>query len=213
MKLLPAIALLAAAALSAHGSGSVRVMAQDAAGAPVADAVASVTPVGAPVKVVPPAEPVAITQQDQEFSPYVTPIVVGTRVVFPNRDTVQHHVYSVSAAKRFEIPLYTGESKAAVVFDRAGVVTLGCNIHDWMVAYVVVLATPYFAKTGADGTADISGLPPGEYHLEVWHPRAAIAMRDITVTDAAGATLAISLALKPNRRIRRAPDASGAEYK
>ena len=183
------------------------------AGAPVADAVASARALDAQVQAQPPAEPVAMIQKDEEFDPYVLPVVVGTRVVFPNRDTVQHHVYSVSPAKRFEIPLYIGESTATIVFDHEGVVTLGCNIHDWMVAYVVVLSTPYFAKTGADGTAILSGLPAGRYHLEVWHPRAAKVERDLVIAEAADTTQVVSVVLRPNRRIRRAPDAGGADYK
>jgi plastocyanin len=207
------ITLLAAGVLSARAAGTVRIVAQDSAMAPVADAVASVHPLDATAPLRPPAEPVEIVQQNQEFSPYVTPVVVGTRVVFPNRDSVQHHVYSVSPAKRFEIPLYIGESTAAIVFDHEGIVTLGCNIHDWMVAYIVVLSTPYFAKTGADGTAEISGLPAGRYRLEVWHPRAVTVERDITVAEAGDSTQVVSVILKSNHRIRRAPDAAGAEYK
>jgi plastocyanin len=209
-----AIILLAAAALGAQAAGTVRVVTKDSAGRPVADAVAYVHSLDAPAAVHPPAQPVAITQKDQEFEPYVTPIVVGTRVVFPNRDNVQHHVYSVSPAKKFEIPLYIGESTATIVFDRPGPVTLGCNIHDWMVAYVFVLDTPYFAKTGPDGIADISNLPPGRYTLEVWHPRLAGKIdREVTVVEAGDTTQVISVTLRPDRRIRRAPDAGGVDYK
>ncbi len=207
------LAPLALAALSAHAGGSLKVVAEDGTGAPVADAVASLEPVGAPAAVRPPAEPVAIIQKNQEFVPFVTAVVVGTRIVFPNRDSVQHHVYSVSSAKRFEIPLYIGDSTEAIDFDRAGIVTLGCNIHDWMVAYVVVLPTPYFAKTGADGAAVISGLPPGRFHLEVWHPQATKLERDVEVAEGAEATQVVRVMLKPSRHIRRAPDSGGADYK
>ena len=208
------IALLAAAALGARAAGTVRVVTTDSAGAPVADAVAYVRALDAAVQVQPPAEPVAVTQQGQEFHPYVTAVVVGTRVVFPNKDNVQHHVYSVSPAKRFEIPLYIGDSKETIVFDRPGPVTLGCNIHDWMVAYILVLDTPYFATTGKDGTADITGLPPGRYRLEVWHPRLAGKVgRDLLVAEAGDTTQVVSVTLRPDRRIRRAPDSGGPGYK
>jgi len=209
-----AIALVAATAIAARAAGTVRVVTKDPAGAPVADAVAYVHPLDAAAEVHPPAEPVAITQQDQEFHPYVTAIVVGTRVVFPNKDNVQHHVYSVSPAKKFEIPLYIGDSTATIVFDRPGPVTLGCNIHDWMVAYILVLDTPYFATTGKDGAAEISGLPPGLYRLEVWHPRLAGKVgRDLAVAEAGDTTQVVSVTLRPDRRIRRAPDSGGADYK
>ena len=140
--------------------------------------------------------------------------MVGTRVVFPNRDNVQHHVYSVSAAKKFEIPLYIGESTATILFDRPGQVTLGCNIHDWMVAYILVLDTPYFSKTGRDGTAGISGLPPGSYRLEVWHPRLSGKVeRSLVIAGPADTEQVVSVTLRPDRRIRRAPDVGDAGYR
>jgi plastocyanin len=216
MKRLAAAVALAASILAAQAAGTVRVVTRDTAGKPVADAVAYLMDMDAdsPAPVVrPPAEPISITQKDQEFSPYVTPIVVGTKVVFPNLDNVQHHVYSVSPAKRFEIPLYIGDSKETIVFDRPGIVTLGCNIHDWMVAYVVVLSTPYFTKTGPDGTGEVSGLPPGRYRLEVWHPRAGTVSRDLVVAESSDTTQVISVVLRPDHRIRRAPDAGGAGYR
>jgi len=144
----------------------------------------------------------------------VTAIVVGTRVSFPNRDKVQHHVYSLSKPKRFELPLYRGESKEPVLFDQPGVVTLGCNIHDWMSAHIAVLATPYFARSGADGLVPLQNLPPGRYRLDVWHPRmAAPVMRDVVITATDAATQVISVTLRPDRRIRRAPEGSDGGYK
>ncbi|MDB6128574.1 MAG: hypothetical protein JWM35_2470, partial [Verrucomicrobia bacterium] len=126
-------------------------------------------------------------------------------VSFPNRDTVQHHVYSLSKPKRFELPLYAGEAKEAIVFDQPGVVVLGCNIHDWMSAYVIVLTTPWFAQTKADGRATIADVPAGRYRAEVWHPRLGKSeTREITVADGA-APVVFSLALKAERRIRRTP--------
>lgn len=182
----------------------------DAKGAPVADVVISLVPLDAPPKLAPPATPVEIMQRGQEFSPYVTPLVVGTAVSFPNRDTVQHHVYSLSKPRKFELPLYAGEAKEAVVFDHPGIVALGCNIHDWMSAYVVVLSTPFFAKSAADGRAAVSTVPAGRYRAEVWHPRLAKPeTRELTVTEPGGEPLAFTLTLKADRRIRRTP-ASGA---
>jgi plastocyanin len=213
MKYLSAAAFLAASIVSIHAAGTVRVLTRDPDGKPVADAVAYLVNLDSPAAVHPPEDTVAITQKDQEFSPYVTPIVVGTKVVFPNLDNVQHHVYSVSPAKRFEIPLYIGDSKETIVFDREGVVTLGCNIHDWMVAYVVVLSTPYYAKTGADGAAEVSGLPAGHYRLAVWHPRAGTVSRALVVSETSETTQVISVVLRPDHRIRRAPDLEGAGYK
>jgi len=112
-----------------------------------------------------------ILQQDREFNPYLTIVQAGTAVEFPNRDPFKHHVYSFSQPKIFEIKLYAGKPAQPVVFDKPGLVALGCNVHDWMVAYVLVVDTPYFAKTGADGRARIANVPPGTYKLKLWHPR------------------------------------------
>ncbi|HTQ31267.1 MAG TPA: hypothetical protein VMI53_08655 [Opitutaceae bacterium] len=185
----------------------------DQKGAPVADAVVSLTRLDAAEPAVASAGATAeIVQQNREFIPYVTAIQVGTTMHFPNRDNVQHHVYSLSKAKKFELPLYSGEAQRAIVFDQPGVVTIGCNIHDWMIAYVVVLPTPHFAKTGADGAARLS-VPPGRYRLEIWQPRLARPLaREITVTGAAPSALAFTLTLKPDRRIRRRPDAADGGY-
>jgi len=185
----------------------------DAKGQPVVDAVVSLVPLGEPTQLAPPAAPLEIVQQGQEFSPYVTPLLVGTAVSFPNRDNVQHHVYSLSPPKKFELPLYAGEAKAPVVFDHPGVVALGCNIHDWMSAYIVVLATPWFAKTGPDGAATITGAPDGRYRAEVWHPRLArIETREVILAGEAAAPLAFTLTLKADRRIRRHAILNGSGY-
>jgi plastocyanin len=200
---------------AAFAAGTVQVVLNDAKGKPVADAVASLTRLDAPVPTpTPPAEAAIITQKDEEFHPYVTPIIVGTRVNFPNEDSIQHQVFSQSEAKTFDIPLYRGAPKEAVLFDKPGVVTLGCNIHDWMKAYVVVLATPYFSKAVDDGKATIGQLPAGRYHLEVWHPLLAGKVdREIVIRATDDTTQVIALTLRPDRRIRRAPDAGGAGYK
>lgn len=202
-----------AAAADSGGTGSVRVEVRDAKGVPVADAVASLAPLDRAPALTPPSDPVVIVQDREEFSPYVTAVVVGTRVSFPNRDKVQHHVYSQSKAKRFELPLYRGEAKEPVLFDQPGVVALGCNIHDWMAAYVVVLATPHFARSGDDGLVPLAALPAGRYRLDVWHPRAAQTVtREVTIAGDA-ATQVIAVTLRADRRIRRAPEAGAGGYK
>lgn len=110
-----------------------------------------------------------IGQQDKTFLPDQLVITRGTAVNFPNRDTVRHHVYSFSPAKRFELKLYIGTPAEPVLFDTAGVAVLGCNIHDHMVAWVVIVDTPHHATTDAAGRAVLRGVPPGEYTLRGWH--------------------------------------------
>ena len=118
------------------------------------------------------AKPIAgaeIAQVKREFVPKVLIVPVGTAVSFPNRDTVRHHVYSFSPAKTFELKLYTGTPATPVVFDKTGVAVLGCNIHDNMVGWVVVVETPYHAIAAATGVAKLPDVPPGRYRLRAWH--------------------------------------------
>jgi hypothetical protein len=186
----------------------------DPKGAPIADAVVALIPLDLPAQITPPAGPLEIAQSGQEFSMFVTPVVVGTTISFPNADKVGHQVYSLSPAKKFALPLYKPGQSDTVVFDRPGVVALGCNIHDWMLAYVVVLETPWFAKSARDGAAVVD-VPAGRYRAEVWHPLLAkTATRELTIArGAAPAPQSFTLALKPDRRIRRTPASSGGGYK
>ena len=208
------LALLAAAPLAA---AELTVTLIDQQGQPVGNAVVSVTPLDAPLPPFAATAPVAtVAQKGGEFSPYVTPVRTGTVVRFPNEDQVQHHVYSVSKAKPFEIPLYAGNEEHSEVFDKPGVVTVGCNIHDWMVAYVVVLDTPWFARSGEDGLIRLADLPAGRYRYEVWQPRLAKPLtEEIAFTaDGPAAKRALTLTLKVDRRVRRALEGgSGGAYK
>jgi plastocyanin len=151
--------LLVFCALIVRATGSeVQVLVKDHAGRPIEGAI-----VWAEVsrEKTPPPVQTEIVQKDRQFLPPVTVVPVGSVVRFPNRDNVQHHVYSFSAAKTFDIPLYIGESPQVIEFERPGIVTLGCNIHDWMAAYIVVLDTAVFAKTDARGIVFLRNLPAG----------------------------------------------------
>lgn len=139
----------------------------DAAGKPMADAVVTVHVKGSR-PTAPPGTVTDLGQRDRQFVPQVQVIQTGTAMNFPNFDTVRHHVYSFSAARRFELKLYAGTPAAPVVFDKPGIATLGCNIHDRMAAWVVVVDTPHFAKTDATGTARLD-LPAGTHRATVWH--------------------------------------------
>ena len=195
-------------------AGTVQVSVRDAKGLPVKDAVVSLIPLDTPATLAPLAEPAVVSQTGQEFEPNVTVIVAGSKVRFPNADKVRHQVYSVSKTKPFEIPLYGPGTEQSLTFDQPGIVPLGCNIHDWMSAYIVVVSTPYFMKTPLDGQALLSGLPAGRYRLEVWHPRlAGDSRREVVVAASDPPAQTISVTLKPDRRMRRAPDSMGGGYK
>jgi plastocyanin len=128
-----------------------------------------------------------VTQKDREFVPRVLVVPTGSKVSFPNKDTVQHQVYSNSAAKKFDLPLYRGTPEPES-FDVAGVVALGCNIHDNMRAFVFVVDAQYYGRTDADGIWKSADIQPGTYTVQIWHPRARslkpVIDQKITVTAA-----------------------------
>jgi plastocyanin len=117
-----------------------------------------------------PVQGTEIGQVERRFSPRVTVVTVGSEVRFPNRDKVRHHVYSFSPTKTFELKLYTGTPANPVVFDKPGIAVLGCNIHDNMVAWVVVVETPHYGVASAQGALKLDNVPPGTYRLRSWHP-------------------------------------------
>ncbi len=136
-------------------------------GAPVAGAVVFVqTPPPLPNK---PRTMGIVDQVNKTFVPGLLPIVVGTSVRFPNHDQIHHHVYSFSPTKTFELPLYKGEDAAPVLFDKVGVVKIGCNIHDWMSGIILVLPSPHFAVTDATGRFVLEDMPSGAYTVAAWH--------------------------------------------
>jgi plastocyanin len=164
--LLPLAALGAAPAEAA--SLTVRIV--DASGHPVRDAVVTLRPVAG---VAPRARlegPYRVVQQDTQFQPFVSVIPVGATVAFPNLDPFRHHVYSFSAAKRFELKLFARDQTRSVVFDRPGIVAVGCNIHDAMSAYIFVTDTVWTTRSPAGGTVRFGDTPPGNFALQVWHP-------------------------------------------
>jgi plastocyanin len=134
----------------------------------------------------PPAHSSAVIDQvDKRFVPKVTVLRTGTSVTFPNSDRIRHQVYSFSTPKVFSLKLYAGSPQVDVVFDKPGLVVLGCNIHDTMVAFVGVVDSPYFTKIGKSGTADVK-LPAGHYRLRAWVPTlmSPVAPRTVTVDRA-----------------------------
>ena len=162
------VVVLSWAWLGAAHAAVVTVSVGDEAGRPLKDAVVMLEPATGtlPVK---PMPQVDIAQANRQFNPQITVITVGTAVNLPNFDTVRHHVYSFSPIKTFELKLYAGVPTAPIVFDKPGAAVLGCNIHDQMAAWVVVVDTPYFARTTASGEVHIEGVPAGHYRLRAWH--------------------------------------------
>ena len=207
-RLMALLGLFATTAVHAQNAEIVATV-TDAQGKPLADAVVIAVPADGNFRLPARARDGAIFQVDKEFVPRVSVVVVGTAVAFPNNDTVRHHVYSFSMPKRFELPLYAGVPAQPVVFDTPGVVVLGCNIHDWMVAYVYVSESPHAAKTGAEGKVTLADLPPRSYVVRVWHPQLegdeTTTRRTVDAAKPRRFEMAWSLALKPEVRVRRGP--------
>jgi plastocyanin len=151
--------------LCAGASISGRVTTPD--GKPVVDAVVFVQEADSTAAAA--AHAATMDQVDKTFVPGLLPVVVGTHVSFPNHDQIHHHVYSFSRTKTFELPLYKGEDAKPVLFDKVGVVKVGCNIHDWMSGIILVLPTPWFAKTDSDGRWQIANIPAGKHTVVAWH--------------------------------------------
>ena len=166
MRIAPFLLVLLATRASA---AAIEVTVVDLKGKPVPEAVAFLYKV--PGKFKAPKKPAVMDQIDKVFVPHVLPVLAGTSVRFPNKDAIHHHVYSFSKEKKIDLPLYKGEPPAPITLDVPGVVKLGCNIHDWMLGYIVVLENPYFAPTGKDGKARIENVPPGKYKLALWSGR------------------------------------------
>ena len=165
-------ALLLILATHDLAAAQLRVSVVDSNARPVADAVVSATAGSPSSEAIGKQSSVAVVAQENlQFVPRTSAIRRGTRVRFPNRDDILHNVYSFSKAKKFQLPLYRDEPPELVSFDVPGAVVLGCNIHDWMVAYIYVLDTPWFARTGASGRTLLRSVPAGDYAVEVWHPR------------------------------------------
>jgi plastocyanin len=138
-------------------------------GKPLAAAVVTVES-ESPSQPAAPPERATMDQVNLSFVPDVLVIPVHSTVQFPNSDVISHQVYSFSSARRFQLPLYRGKPYPPIVFDEPGVITLGCNIHDNMLAYVVVTKAPYFGRTDSTGTWGAANLPVGRYRVRLWHP-------------------------------------------
>jgi plastocyanin len=168
--------LLLALAPAAHSAAAtLEISVVDEQGRPIDDVAVYVTPADGVAGAAAHAageQKAIMDQHDMQFVPHLLMVQAGTEITFPNGDNVSHHVYSFSEAKRFELKLYKGDVYPPVTFDRPGVVVLGCNIHDGMLGYVVVVDTPHFAKTDEQGVAHIDGVPSGDYVVAAWTPRA-----------------------------------------
>ena len=186
------------AVTSPAGAAALTVQLSDSAGKPLADVVVVATPAdGAPVPKH--MTPGTIEQKGLKFIPMVSVIQTGSQLSFPNNDRVKHHIYSFSPAKKFDQKLYSGVAATPQVFDKAGTVVLGCNIHDRMVAYVKVVDSPFFARSDANGVAKIELPAAGKYTVSAWHYHMSGAQLEQALTSKGDAAMALAfkVPLKP----------------
>jgi len=111
-----------------------------------------------------------VTQKDLTFVPAILPIQVGTTVEFPNLDDTYHNIFSYSPAKRFDLGRYRPEERPipSVIFDKPGLITLRCDIHEHMRGLILIVNTPYFVMSDSAGHFRLDGLPAGHYTLKAW---------------------------------------------
>ncbi len=161
-------ALLVIAATSAAHAASLFVQTLDDQDRPMADALVYLV-AEHPAAMMASPSPGMIDQVDRDFTPPVSAVQVGATVHFPNSDNIRHHVYSFSTPKMFEIRLYSGTPAEPIVFDQPGLVVLGCNIHDHMIAWLYISPSEHFALSDAQGRITLSDLPDGVYRVQAWH--------------------------------------------
>jgi plastocyanin len=162
--------LLTAAFCSAALAADLEVLVTQMDGKPLPGAVVTVHAMAPTASAAAPIQAI-MDQIDLAYSPDVLVIPVRSTVSFPNSDKTSHEVYSFSDAHPFKLGLYRGKKYPPEHFDKVGLVTLGCNIHDSMLAYILVTDAPYYGRTAADGTWVQADVAHGKYRIEIWSPR------------------------------------------
>lgn len=185
---------LAFSAVGAHAA-DLTVTVRDASGHPVADAVVIVD---APGRAPEPLQ-VTINQRDMQFVPSVVVVPVGSTIAFGNLDPFRHHVYSFSPTRRFELKLFGAGQTRPVTFERAGLVAIGCNIHDAMQGFIHVVSTPFVRKTDATGRVVIRGLPGGTHNVRVWHAQLRAPGNQLTLSADAARTPTLNVPVRLRR--------------
>jgi plastocyanin len=209
-----AFLLVFAAVIAPAMSAPLTVTVVDGSGHPMPNAVVALVPneasrMPAPQTALRATE--IIDQKNEMFMPLVTVVPVGGAVVFTNSDHTMHHVYSFAPIRQFEFVLNQGEKSDAVHFDHAGIAAIGCNIHDQMIAYVYVTASPWTAITGPSGIAHFE-LPAGAYRTSLWHPEIAPG-REVPSTSVVmgNASVAVTLTM-PRLAVRAHTSAHRGDY-
>ena len=124
---------------------------------------------------------VQVVTQDKAFAPGVVVVAPGSSVSFPNYDPFNHNVFSLSEEQPFDLGLYGRNETRIARFTKPGIIPVYCNVHAQMAAVVVVIESPFHGRPAADGSFTLSGVPPGDYRVQVWHDRGGRISQPITV--------------------------------
>ena len=125
---------------------------------------------------------VNVGQFGKSFAPYLSVSQVKSKVNFINKDNITHHIYSAGNENKFSFQIRAGTSNSSTQFEHASEVAMGCNIHDWMSGYLLVVNTPYFEKTDELGQVSFNIAKQGKYKIVVWHPQMQIDNKRMTIT-------------------------------
>jgi plastocyanin len=147
-----------------------------------------------------PTQSAVMDQIDTRFVPHLLVVQTGTPVEFSNSDVIAHHVYSFSKPNNFTLPLYKGDLQPRINFDYGGVATLGCNIHDHMLAYILVVDSNVFGKTNIDGKTELTADNPDGLTVSIWSPRIKLNDENLTQTIKAGRSAQVTFLLTEDLR-------------
>jgi len=208
MSLIRVVLLSSCLAATMAFAADVQIRILDQQGVALADAVAELQLPQPPAM----AKSAVVAQQDLMFVPFVSAIQKGTAVDFPNQDRTRHHVYSFSPANVFELKLYAGKPESPVMFEKAGIVALGCNIHDYMQAFIYVGESPYLGVSDADGLVTLKDVPAGSYQLKVWHPWQDADLPAVTTQLPANGAIDIKLPVTRQEKPQKPKKGFGNSY-
>jgi plastocyanin len=134
-------------------------------------------------------------QKGMVFTPRVLPIAKGWTVEFANSDPVAHSVFTLDGEK-YDLGTWPKGEVRKYTFAKTGVYRQLCKVHDDMLAFIVVLDTPWFAVSDKTGQFSLRGLPAGKYTLGVWHEKLGAADVQVELSAAGVAGLQLPLAAK-----------------
>ena len=142
----------------------------------------------------PPQEHTVMDQKNMTFIPHILPLLKGTTVDFLNSDMVQHNIYSPDAvADNMNLGTWLKGEVRSFTFNKLGIASMRCNAHVDMLAYVLVLQNPYFARVNNDGSFSITNMPEGKYVVKLWNERYKAEDRQVEVKANATSTIEFEL--------------------